>query len=197
MSGGFSQDGRSRDGNRKDMKNDRWTRVLTMDQVLIVGFNEHKLEDDLDEAWKEIENVKHLASELWAPLFNPKEYEEKGVSTDIEDYRLSSEDLEELGKHVAKLRNHVQLRVSAIQHDGDAVEVQAIPPEISQGLLEARAERHRLKVLAEEVGEVEALEKPASHKYRRRKFHELSSAELVGIGHAIHIGFRFRRDVAE
>ena len=31
------------DGDRKDKKNDRWTRVLTRDQVLIVGFNEHKL----------------------------------------------------------------------------------------------------------------------------------------------------------
>ena len=65
---------------------------------MIVGFNEHKLEDDLDEAWKEIESVKHLASELWQPLFNPKLYEEADVSKELDDYRLSVDELEELGK---------------------------------------------------------------------------------------------------
>ena len=87
------------DGNRKDMKNDRWTRVLTRDQVLIVGFNEHKLEEDLDEAWEEIVNVKHLASELWQPLFNPKLYEKPDVSQELDDYRLTADELEELGAY--------------------------------------------------------------------------------------------------
>ena len=64
---------------------------------MIVGLNEYKLEDDLDEAWKEIENVKHLASELWQPLFNPKSYEAADVSKELDDYRLTVDELEELG----------------------------------------------------------------------------------------------------
>ena len=36
-----------------------------------------------------------------------------------------------------------------------------------------------------------------SHKYRRRKFHELSTKEIVAIGHAKLIEERARRDVAE
>ena len=65
---------------------------------MIVGFNERELEDDLDEAWKEIESVKHLASELWQPLFNPKLYEEADVSKELDDYRLTVDELEELGR---------------------------------------------------------------------------------------------------
>ena len=65
---------------------------------MIVGFNEHNLEDDLDEAWKEIESVKHLASELWQPLFNPKLYEEADVSKELDDYRRTVDELEELGR---------------------------------------------------------------------------------------------------
>ena len=98
---------------------------------------------------------------------------------------------------MTRLREHVQLRVSAIKHVGDAVEVQAIPPEISQARLDARAECCRQEVLAKEEAELEPSEKPASHKYRRRKYHELTVAELAAIAHGVNIQFRFRRDVAE
>ena len=36
-----------------------------------------------------------------------------------------------------------------------------------------------------------------SFKYKRRKYHELTASDLLGIAHAVIVQFRFRRDIAE
>ena len=89
------------------------------------------------------------------------------------------------------------MRVSAIKAVGDAAEVQAMPPVIDEHVGEARAEHIRRRILAMEEKELEPEERGVSHKYRRRKLHELNAADLVGIAHARLVEERQRRDIAE
>jgi hypothetical protein len=87
--------------------------------------------------------------------------------------------------------------VSAIKQVGDVLDVQVMPPEISQRAIEARQQRLHRRVLAKEEDRLEPDERGVSHKYRRRKLHELSSEEIVAIGHARLVEERARRDIAE
>ena len=52
-------------------------------------------------AWEDVDDV-------WAPLFNPKDYEQPHISQDVADYILPVDELEELGKQVVQLREHVK-----------------------------------------------------------------------------------------
>jgi hypothetical protein len=198
MLGGTLSDGNlSQESTKKADKNMRWTRVVTRQQLSISGLGEFKLEEDLDEAWEEINSAAPDTRNSWQPLFNPKDLEHADYSKDPEDYRLSAEELEELGKQVVRLRQHVQLRANAIRTVGDAVEVQALPPQISQEAIDAERQRLHRRILANEEDRNEPSERGLSHKYRRRKLHELSAEDIVAIGHAKLVDERARRDIAE
>ena len=99
MLGGPLSDGNlSQEGTKKIDKNLRWTRVLTREHFAIGGILESNLEEDITEAWEEINNSKPDRQNPWQPLFNPKDLEHAEYSKDPEDYRLPAEDLEELDK---------------------------------------------------------------------------------------------------
>jgi hypothetical protein len=111
LAGTLSVDNLSQESGKKADKNMRWTRVVTREYFEISGLGEFKLEEDVAEAWDEIDDVskempsdEHDGRNAWAPLFNPKDLEHVDYSKDPEDYRLPANELEELGKHVAMLR---------------------------------------------------------------------------------------------
>ena len=52
-------------------------------------------------------------------------------------------------------------------------------------------------MLGKEEDYLEPFERGISHKYRRRKQHELSAEDIVGIVHARLIEERQRKDIAE
>ena len=89
------------------------------------------------------------------------------------------------------------MRVRAIRAVGDAVDVQAIPPMIDEQHVDDIIKRKSAKILSKEEDRLEPLERGISHKYHRRKHHELSAADIVGIAHARLVEERQRKDVAE
>ena len=54
-------------------------------------------------------------------LFDPKYHELPARASDIDEYRLPEDELEELGLKVIRLRENVQARVAAIKAVGDGV----------------------------------------------------------------------------
>ena len=88
-----------------------WSRVMSLPQFSISGVFANKLTEDLEEAKEEInaadiEYSKACANgaECWQLLYNPKDYELPDHVVDVEAYRLSAKNLEELGIKVAHLR---------------------------------------------------------------------------------------------
>ena len=64
----------------------------------IAGARDFKLDDDICEAWAEMNSVDAAASIDWQPLFNPKDWEANDVSKDPSDYRLSTKEIEQLAE---------------------------------------------------------------------------------------------------
>ena len=62
------------------------------------------LEDDLTDAWEEIEHVLQGGATPWQYVFNAKDHELPDTANDLEEFRLSANDLELLGKQVTRLR---------------------------------------------------------------------------------------------
>ena len=74
---------------------------------------------------------------------------------------------------------------------------QAIPPQIDEHQLAYINFHNGSRILAKEQDRLEPFERGISHKYRRRKLHELTLADIVGVAHARLIEERQRKDVAE
>ena len=155
------------------------------------------LEEDLDDAWQEIESIRKSDGNDWRFIFNAKDHELAETSNDLEDFRLSGNELESLGKQVTQLRQQVSARVGAIKAIGDAGDIPEIPPEIDFRALAATFKSRQSKYLAKREDCQEAGERGLSHKYRRRRYCDLSANDLIGIAHAVHIQHRFYRDIAE
>ena len=119
------------------------------------------------------------------------------MSQDPKDYRLSTKELERLAKQVVRLRMHAQMRVGAIKSTGDTVDVPAFPPPINNIVISQQVQQYQRKMNAQMEAAIEPQERGLSHKYRRRKLHELNIGDIVGIVHARLVEERQRRDVAE
>ena len=89
------------------------------------------------------------------------------------------------------------MRAYSIRCTGDAADVPKLPPPLSEQVIKEVLDAKSKKQLAREENEIEPSERGLSHKYRRKKLHELNSDDLVGIVYARLIEERQRRDIAE
>ena len=89
------------------------------------------------------------------------------------------------------------MRAEAIKCTGDAAEVPMLPPPVSEQMIKEVLDTKWRKLMEREENKIEPTERGVSHKYRRRKLHELDSCDLVGIVHARLVEERERRDIAE
>ena len=109
-------------------KHCRWTGVVSTEHFVVAGCVENMLEDDLVDAWQEIESIQRDGAEPWEFLFNAKDHELPDSANDIDDFRLSVDELEDLGRQVTRLREQVSQRTAACLSIGDAADVSPIPP---------------------------------------------------------------------
>ena len=89
------------------------------------------------------------------------------------------------------------MRAYSIRCTGDAADVPKLPPPVSEQVIKEMLDAKSRKQIEREENEIEPTERGLSHKYRRKKLHELNSDDLVGIVHARLIEERRRRDIAE
>ena len=84
-----------------------------------------------------------------------------------------------------------------IMADGNATDANAIPPELDSLALAATTNRRKTLLLQQEENRQEPSERGLSHKYRRRRYCDLTANDLCGIAHAANVQKRFYRDIAE
>jgi len=118
-------------------------------------------------------------------------------ATNIEQYRLPIEALEELGQNVTRLRDQADERASLIDYQGDAADAPRQPPKRSQRELKEQSKLRIVKHLAKEEAHIERYERQLSGKYQKRRYNELTAADITAIQHAVLIQHRFHRDIAE
>ena len=89
----------------------KWTGIVSTEHYAIAGCVENMLEDDLTDAWEEIEHVLQGGTAPWQFVFNAKDHELPATANDLDEFKLSANDLELLGKQVTRLRKQVSERV--------------------------------------------------------------------------------------
>ena len=155
------------------------------------------LEDDLLDSWEEINSFRRGDIQPWEFIFNAKDHELPDDANDLEQFRLPANELERLGRDATRLRELCGQHMPPIYHECTTyvrrMYHDSHPTVPSRGY----ACHVRANLLAKEEERQEPHERGVSHKYRRRRFCELSIEDVVGISHAVHIQRRFYRDIAE
>ena len=95
---------RSIEGFHDDNKHCRWTGVVSTEHFAIAGCVENNLEDDIVDAWQEMDSMHRDRAEPWEFNFNAKDHELPDVADDLEEFRLPADELEDLGRKVTRLR---------------------------------------------------------------------------------------------
>ena len=108
---------------RDDYKHCRWTGVVSTEHFAIAGCVENNLEDDVADAWLEINSMRRDRAEPWEFIFNAKDHELPDATDNLEEFRLTANELEDLGMKVTRLRQQVSQRTAAIKAIGDAADV--------------------------------------------------------------------------
>ena len=90
-------------GLRDDNKHCRWTGVVSTEHFAIAGCVENNLEDDIVDAWQEMDSMRRDRAEPWEFNFNAKDHELPDDADDLEEFRLPADELEDLGKKVTRL----------------------------------------------------------------------------------------------
>ena len=96
-------------------RNCRWTGIVSTEHFAIAGCVENSLEDDLADAWQDIDSLFQSAAKPWKFIFNAKDHELPATASDVNDFRLPASELERLGKQVTQLRELVRHRAEAIK----------------------------------------------------------------------------------
>ena len=115
---------------------------------------------------------------------------------DIDEFRLPSDQLAELGIQVARLRQQIKGRVQNIKAIGFASDDIGLPGIPGDDIQESNSKLERHRLLSRECCENEAKEAVVSHKYKRRRYCDLSAHEIVEIAHSSVVEERLRRDIA-
>lgn len=97
---------RSNDPETAADKHYRWTGVVSTAHFAFDGCVENTLRDDVADAWDDIESILKSDTEPWQFVWNAKDHELPNSVTDLEQFRLSSEELRDLGESVTRLREH-------------------------------------------------------------------------------------------
>ena len=85
---------------QRSNKHFRWTGVVSTEHFSVGGCVENMLEDDHEEAWQEIESIRKSDANDWRFIFNAKDHELAETANDLDDFRLTANELERLGKQV-------------------------------------------------------------------------------------------------
>ncbi len=88
-------------------------------------------------------------------MFNAKDHELPDWEENLDQYRLSTDELEELGKKVTRLRSQAAERAATIKAVGDASHVPRLPLELNRKQLEEYAIEHAKKLLSIENAQLE------------------------------------------
>ena len=158
-----------------------WTGVVNMAHFSVTGCRDNPLSEDVAEAWAEISAAHEDGVPPWDFVFNAKEHELPDSAADIEQYRLPVEALEELGKKATRLRDQADERASLINYQGYADDAPRQPLERSQRELKEQSKLRMVKHLAKEEAHIERYESQLSSKYRKRRYCELTAAEITAI----------------
>ena len=92
------------DPDKPKIANPLWTGVLSTDLFRFSGCLELNVEEDVEQAWQEINMMKLDGKPVWQFIFNAKDHELPNAEQDLNKYRLSADELHGLGIHVARLR---------------------------------------------------------------------------------------------
>ena len=120
-------------------KHHLWTGVVSTAHFTIAGCHAIHLTEDMDDAWAHIEATHQEGVLPWDFAFNAEDHELPEGETDLEQFRLPIDDLEELGKKVTRLRAQASERAAAIESTGDAADAARLPPELDQHQLTEHA----------------------------------------------------------
>jgi len=150
----------------KKQKSHHWTGVVSTAHFTIAGCHDILLTEDIADAWAHIEATHKEGVLPWDFVFNADDYKLPESETDLEQFRLPIDNLEELGKKVTRLRAQASERSVAIESIGDAADTARLPPELNQLQLEEHAKLQTSKQLAKEMMAYEAHEMAQSGKLR-------------------------------
>ena len=120
-------------------RNDCWTGIVSTAHFTIAGCHVSHLTEDVDDAWAEIDAIHGEGVPPWEFLFNAADHELPNSATNIEPYRLTTDELEELGRKVTRLRAQASERAVAIESTGDAADTARLPAELNRQLLNEHA----------------------------------------------------------
>ena len=140
--------------------------------------------EDANEAWAYINSLGSSSLNSWEFVFNADEHRLPDSEKDLNLFRLSDDQLLDFGKRVTRLREHVNQRVATIAAFGHAEHVPLIPSELDERLRKEVVNQEVRRTLAAEENQLVQSCFEFSHKYRRRRFCDLSRADIVGIAHA-------------
>ena len=100
-------------------KNYRWTGVVSTAHFTIAGCLEIRLKEDVDDAWADIEAAHQDGVLPWEFVFDAKEYELPNSVKSLQPYRLTDNELKELGEKVTKMRELFAAKAATIKAYGD------------------------------------------------------------------------------
>ena len=176
---------------------DVWTGVVSTEYFAAGGCVENNLEEDVVDAWQDIASIRRAGVKPWEFIFNAKDHELPDWIDDLEIYRLSDEELMELGQKVTRLRDQIAERAATIKAIGYVEPSQENQAPLDQRTTLVDENQDKRQKLAKEHERREPNERGLSHKFCRRRYCDLSVNEVLAIVHAVKIQHRFHRDIAQ
>ena len=103
----------------KKQKSYHWTGVVSTAHFTIAGCHDILLTEDMTDAWADIEAAHQDGVLPWEFVFDAKEYELPNSVKSLQPYRLTDDELKELGEKVTRLRELFAAKAATIKAYGD------------------------------------------------------------------------------